>query len=326
MNDSPAILKSFIAPVALAQHIEHVYGLAEVRCQLIKATMRDMYDVRTTDQRFAAGLYRYRPQGLASIRAEIQIIQHIHKAGIATARPIPTKSGNWLTALSLPEGTRYLVLFEWLTGEPFPRQPTSAQIQSYGTQIGRLHTTLDMLPIPLQRLHRDADMLLAQPLAHLRKILHLPTETLTEIEEATRLLSEQLTRLPIDTPQFGLIHGDVIPSNALMYDNNALQLIDFDLCGYGWRMMDVATFLNEASFWSMGDAASEAFMAGYQAQRPISDAERRWLPLFGAARNIWTLGNAASHVNIWGRHLYLSEHVITGEMTSLRAHLSRLPS
>lgn len=322
-NHAP-ILKSTIDPNYLAQCITEAYGWQSVRCQLIKATMRDMYDIQTEGQRYVAGLYRWQPERERSIHAELEVIAHAHDAGIATARPLPTQTGERLLPLQLAEGVRFLVLFEWVDGTNFPRTPQPEQIMAYGAAIGQLHTALNQLTAPLARPIWTETSLLDEPLAQLRQTLHFPTALLDELDASATLLRHKLAALPKSSPSFGLIHGDVIPSNALYTSQERLYLIDFDLCGYGWRMLDVATFLNEVAFWGMGDTGTSTFLAGYETQRPLPNDEKATLPLFGALRNIWTLGNAAAHINLWGRHLYFSERLIAAEMQRLRQYLRDL--
>jgi hypothetical protein len=58
---------------------------------------------------------------------------------------------------------------------------------------------------------------------------------------------------------------------------------------------------------------------------PIASPEGiRYLVLFEYI--IWTLGNAATHVNIWGSHIYLSNKVIEAELHSLRRNMLQIPS
>src|SRR5262245_10577294 len=114
MSETASILKSFIDPGYLAARIEHEYGLPGVQCQLIKATMRDIYDVQcaTQGQRFIAALYPWQLESEAHIYAEIKIIEHVYASGIATARALQRRNGDRLVPIELPEGPRYLVLFE----------------------------------------------------------------------------------------------------------------------------------------------------------------------------------------------------------------------
>lgn len=328
MSDGAAILKSFIDPSDLASRISAATGLQGVRCQLIKATMRDMYQVSSDQGRIIAALYPQRPQladQAAVIQAELHVIEHLHAAGIATARPLPLNNGAHLLPLTLPEGQRYLVLFEFVAHQSaFPRQPSLAHIQAYGALLAQVHSALDTLTATLERPHWTQQQLLDDPLAAFANAIPPQAAIAAELEAAAAVLRPHLAALPQTAPAFGLVHGDVIPSNALLRPDGALCLIDYDLCGLGWRTMDIATFLNEAAYWQMGTAAEDAFLAAYEAHRPLSTQERASLPVLGAARNIWALGNSAAHVNTWGSHIYFSDRVIAGELQRLRQHLAQL--
>ena len=62
------ISKSFLATEALAAHLAAAYGLTNVRCQLLSATLRDVYLVRTSQQRLVCYVYR------AGLRSPAQIV------------------------------------------------------------------------------------------------------------------------------------------------------------------------------------------------------------------------------------------------------------
>lgn len=325
MPDITPILKSFVDPVHLAIRIEREYGLRGVRCQLIKATMRDVYDVRCNgpDGRFIAALY---PAHAVEeyVQAEMTVIEQSHAAGIATARPLLRSSGEHMVPLVLPEGRRCLVLFDYIGGEPFPRQPTAAQISAYGAALAALHEALERVATSLARPRWTRSLLIDKPLAQIAQVLNLHTGAIDLLRQSAETLGERIGELPETLPAFGLIHGDVIPSNAILGQGGRLHLIDFDLCGYGWRIYDVATFFNEIGYWGMGEDAENAFLAGYETLRPLASAEKAMIPILGAARCIWALGNAAAHVDTWGSHLYLGARVVEGELNSLRRNLARL--
>jgi Ser/Thr protein kinase RdoA (MazF antagonist) len=216
------------------------------------------------------------------------------------------------------------VLFEYIIGKSFPRQPDISWVSAYGQLNAQFHLASDKIGAALARPQWKRAQLLDVPLAQFRQLLYSPVELIGEIEQHAERLSPMLDALSVDAPGFGLIHGDVIPSNALIATGDRLYLIDFELTSYGWRMYDVATFLNEIAYWNMGKAAEAAFLGGYESVRPISDAERAMIPVLGATRSIWGLGNAAAHVNLWGSHLYLSERVIAGELDSLRRNMAKI--
>jgi Ser/Thr protein kinase RdoA (MazF antagonist) len=123
------------------------------------------------------------------------------------------------------------------------------------------------------------------------------------------VLRPRLQALPREGTGYGIIHGDVIRSNAQVMPSGEVAVLDFDFCGIGWRAYDVATYRGEVRFWQASPAAEEAFLSGYEAVRPLADWERAALPLLEAARHIQALGTRAIHVNEWGR-AYLSDRMI----------------
>ncbi len=118
-----------------------------------------------------------------------------------------------------------------------------------------------------------------------------------------------------EAPGFGLIHGDIIPSNILTMGNGELTLIDFDMSGYGWRAFDIATYLHELEFWGAPQGAAEAFLSAFQKRRPLAEWELSALGALQVARSILVLGIPASHVDEWGRS-YLSDSRV-GQMVSM---------
>ena len=102
-----------------------------------------------------------------------------------------------------------------------------------------------------------------------------------------------------------------------------VAVLDFDFCGPGWRAYDVATYLGEVRFWEAPASAAEAFLAGYEALRPLAEWERAALPLLEAARHIQAMGTPAMHVNEWGR-AYLSDRMIDTLLEAIRQSVAEV--
>lgn len=102
-------------------------------------------------------------------------------------------------------------------------------------------------------------------------------------------LRSALEQLGEHPQYYGLIHADMLPENILVNGNN-VNLIDFDDCGFGWHLFEVATslffYLGEPIF----DPLLEAFVAGYRQHRPMPDEHLAHLPLFFIARGFTYLG------------------------------------
>ena len=111
-------------------------------------------------------------------------------------------------------------------------------------------------------------------------------------------------------PAYGLIHGDVIRANALVSEPGQVTIIDFDLCGPGWRAYDLAGYLLTIRDTPEEQAFEGAFLAGYQQERPLSPAEQQLLPAFEAVRAIFSIGIPAMNIHHWGSayfHAFLEQ-------------------
>jgi Ser/Thr protein kinase RdoA (MazF antagonist) len=79
------------------------------------------------------------------------------------------------------------------------------------------------------------------------------------------------------------------PDN-LLHSATGLQIIDFDDCGFGWYMFELATAL----FCHLGkphfETVERSLLAGYRTVLPLSDERWRQLPLFLFVRSLTYLG------------------------------------
>ncbi|RMG86382.1 MAG: hypothetical protein D6712_07660, partial [Chloroflexi bacterium] len=93
---------------------------------------------------------------------------------------------------------------------------------------------------------------------------------------------------------FGLIHADCIAKNML-WQGDALCVIDFDDCAYGYYLYDLAPFLLNLSGEPHYEQAKAALWDGYTAVRPRPQHYREYLETFIAVRHVascyWVAGN-----------------------------------
>ncbi|MBZ0289425.1 MAG: phosphotransferase, partial [Anaerolineae bacterium] len=93
---------------------------------------------------------------------------------------------------------------------------------------------------------------------------------------------------------FGLIHADFIAKNFLFQDND-LYAIDFDDCGWGYYLYDLAPLLTQTRGEPNFADIYDAFWEGYTGVRNLPDSDRAYLETFIAARHLascrWLAGN-----------------------------------
>ncbi len=85
------------------------------------------------------------------------------------------------------------------------------------------------------------------------------------------------------TDAFGLIHADLYPENVLFNAGNAFP-IDFEDCGYGYWMWDIAVALCTWAWDIEWDRMRDSFREGYARYRTLPETQWALLDLFIATQ------------------------------------------
>jgi len=98
-------------------------------------------------------------------------------------------------------------------------------------------------------------------------------------QEAKRVM-ESIGRGP---DAYGMIHDDLYPENVLFKDGKAFP-IDFEDCGYGYWMWDIAVALCEWAWGKEWERMRDAFREGYAQIRTLPETQWAQLDLFVATQ------------------------------------------
>ena len=120
----------------------------------------------------------------------------------------------------------------------------------------------------------------------------LPEDVQEHLQRLHEQLQEVEQRLGKSPDQFGLIHSDLSFGNVLFTDDAVLP-IDFDDCGFGYYLYDLAVIL--AGPWEKPGFRQrrEALLEGYREMCELSDEHLSLIPIFMAMR--------ASSLGQWDR-------------------------
>jgi len=88
-------------------------------------------------------------------------------------------------------------------------------------------------------------------------------EVLALLSRLDALVRRRLNGLSRDPERFGLIHADLRLANLLV-DGDTTSIIDFDDCGYGWYLFDLATALSFLEERSDVPELITAWLSGYR--------------------------------------------------------------
>lgn len=110
--------------------------------------------------------------------------------------------------------------------------------------------------------------------------------------EAHRKIKTRLDHFGKSPSRFGLIHSDLHVQNIIR-QGSQLKVIDFDDCGFGWFLYDLASSL--LSYSENLDFLIESWLSGYRTVRTLSKEDEAEIPTFILMRRLVRLGWLATH-------------------------------
>jgi len=265
-----------------------------------------------TGERYVLRIHRPALRTVESVRSEMMWLAALRReTDLVVPEPLPTRDGNLLTVTSVAEipEPRICVLFRWIPGRFLDARLTPshlervgafmASVELHGAQfrppMGFVRGRLDNLT---DKARRTAARGAGQALV--RQQIDNPADEMAAIRLVTEICSPEagacvatLIRKIRDVQQivgqkpetFGLIHGDLHQGNYFFHQGQ-VRAIDFDDCGYGYYLYDIAVTLSEVNWRESTPALQKSFLAGYRSVRVLSSEHERHLDTFIALRDL----------------------------------------
>ncbi|MGB1251536.1 MAG: phosphotransferase enzyme family protein, partial [Candidatus Promineifilaceae bacterium] len=260
-------------------------------CQFWMRGLNDTYKLTTKTDNFILRVYRKGWRTNAAIAFEVDALNYLHAQGGKVSRPVERKAGGYITDIMAPEGHRQAILTQYAQGETLSYDdPANARL--FGQAAADIHVRSADFQTTYQRHKLDLNHLLFNPLAILKDRLSAYPQEIEFFTDCAKQLSDRVNAIS-DQLETGFCHGDFHGLNAHAHQGEVTHF-DFDCCGFGWRIYDLATFKwiarknkKEAEWWP-------PFLEGYQSVRPIPALDLDALDAFIAIREIWLM---AIHLN-----------------------------
>lgn len=294
--------------VATAALLE--YGLHNARLSLLSHDHNTIFRVRSTSGWH--GVLRICRQGkrtLAELNSELMWLDALRRdTTLIVPRLILALNGNRICTFHVPEPC-FCILFEWLDGRFRNTSLTASHLRSVGRFMAQLHKHAETFATPVNftrpRLLLDGEVDIL-----IREALKSPVERLAREERkvfqrAFDRLQKIIADLVRDKSQLVLIHADIYQRNYL-FDQEGLRLIDFDDCGYGHVLYDMAVSLWHIRKHPDIRKKREGFLEGYRECRAFPAKQEVYLEAFVALRALLMGAVAVVHadspaIQAWGR-------------------------
>lgn len=291
------------------------YGLAPASLTLLRHEHNTTFRVDADGGPYVLRINRTGVHTPATINSEMAWLRALRQdADLGVPDPVAARDGALVVVAQdagLP-GSRACVLLRWLEGRFLEARLTPAHLRQVAAlQAGlQQHAARWTPPEGFARPRVDALTETAKRggVARSAEVARLGEHpTPEDADRGQRLVAELLSaadaagfaraldvvwaathELAAQPGSFGLIHGDLHQENYLFRDG-AARAIDFDDCGWGFYLYDLAVTLSELESHARYDELRKALLEEYARLRPLPDRHEAYLETFAILRRMQLL-------------------------------------
>lgn len=312
---------STLSAEALGVFVQQKYVLdTATSCTLLKTGINHTYLVVDEKAKYVLRVYYHAWRSREEIQEELALLLMLKEKGVAVSVPISSNDSVFIQTLQAPEGERYAVLFSFAEGEKV-RFMNGEICTDIGSYMATMHqATKDR---SIKREQYTFETLLTLPYQHATAVFSEEQEEMKYLRqligEIQRLFVDKEARLPK-----AIVHLDLWYDNMSVSKEKGITFFDFDFCGTGWMLLDVAYFAMQLFHVEVGTGNYElklkSFLDAYGEIRPLTADERELIPHAGAAIWIFYLGVQCQRFD-W-TNLFLSENYLKMYISKLKAWLA----
>lgn len=288
---------------------------APLQCVFQQRGVNDTYELRCSDRKYSLRVYRHALRERDEIDFEMAAINYLHQKGADVAYPIAKKNGEYVTEIEAPEGHRYVVITAYANGEHIRFEERQHAVQ-FGESAALLHDLSEGFHTSHRRPNLDINYLLDDSLQVICPYFVNSPEDWAVLEKTSteaRLRVSSVSRNRLDT---GFCHGDFHGGNVREADG-VITHFDFDCCGIGLRIFDLATFNWSARLREKQDEGWPAFLEGYRSVRNIGEDDLALLDTFVFIRHVWLMSLHMGNADDFG-HGVTSQDYIDHQMKFIK--------
>ena len=295
--------------IAAARVAADAFGIDAAKIEPLSHSENVVVQIATTDgERLVMRLHRPGYNTRAELDSEVAFVDSLRAFGVRTPEPVPTKAGGHYATVQVAGIDHEVGVISWVDGAPLGGPLDSGDgdgLVAHYREIGKIaaqvraHHAVWKAPAGFVRRRWDADALMgpdplwgrfweAEPLTDAQRQL---------FAQGRAHLHEALSALPTDGGHFGLIHSDLHLGNVMAHGDE-LTVIDFDDCGYGWFVHELAVALHPVAGESFESEARASLVDGYRSVHPLSDDEVALIDTFLAVRSLMIVGWLAARPEV----------------------------
>ncbi|WP_421760232.1 phosphotransferase enzyme family protein [Devosia sp.] len=244
-------------------------------------------------------LHRPHYQSRTAINSELAWLQALAATtDIPVPKPLLAIDGELLQEVA-PD--RFAALFRFEQGrEPKPDEDLAPLFAVLGRYAATAHLHIETWEQPERFVRPIWDAIgLLEPAGlwgDWRKAPHVEGEVLEDLLALDAALRQRLHAYGTDIDRFGLIHADMRLGNLLV-DEDQVTLLDFDDCGFGWFLYDLAASLSFFETSPQVPALIRSWLTAYMQVRPLKTEDVAMIDTLILLRRMALLAWISSHAD-----------------------------
>ncbi len=312
---------SLLAPPAVAELISSKYHLRINRCQFWHRGLSDIYLLETESELYILKVYHCHWRKQEDIYFELEFLKFLKSNHIPVSDPLETPEGDFCISIEAPEGVRHAALFNYAPGAVAVGDLNPQQGHLLGVTLAKLHRCSHSFTPSYPRQPLNLEYILEQSLEDITPFLQERRKELQDFQDISKNLKKQILDLPAESPYWTVCWGDPHSGNIHFVSDEQLTLFDFDQCGYGYRLFDIAKFWQVTLQSGLSRSIRDSFLSGYQSLQSLPEFEFLYLKPLTQIAHIWAWSislNAAKYYD----YCRLDEYYFTKRLQ----HLKRIAS
>lgn len=229
------------------------------------------------------------------IRSEIAWTKALEAAGVRTASVRSAVDGDTLALVETPDldEPRAVTVIGWIDGVALSDDDSNEAYRLVGKTSALIqhHGRAWTPPAWFTRPTWDLDGLVGPRSlwGDYAELESLGAERRRLMDRVATTVRRRLDAFGQGVDRFGLTHADLMPDNVLVAKGTP-YVIDFDDCGYGWYLYDLATLLAIRTGDPEATRVRDAWVEGYRSVSPLPDEHLEILDYLIMARLLLGLG------------------------------------
>jgi Ser/Thr protein kinase RdoA (MazF antagonist) len=278
----------------LAEGALSAYNLTGAELVPLAHAENTTFLVRTSAERYVLRIHRatgtpiHPPRSEAEVHSELTWLSTLtRETELLVPEPIPTVAGAPLM-LAEADGVptpRICVLFRWGSGRFLDAGLTPLHLERVGVLLAELHDRASGFVPPPGFVRWQVADVSDDAAGFARDVLgeRFGGPAAWSVEVVIHEVWTARRSLATSSASFGLIHADLHQENYL-FDGGHVRAIDFDDCGFGPFVYDLAVTDSELREHRDHGALRDGLLRGYRSVRALPDDFQRYLDVFHALR------------------------------------------